>query len=290
MRIFGKDWTAVDHSVMEELWTLEREGAIYTEHWQEHLSDFRHVRIKFTDDEKEEYVRSLWAYEMFLRAGSPPFAKDVPDIPIDIATRADEYTLVLRDGHTEGPPYHCIAGFIGEHLEGLACTNERDEVVEELGKAALILTVKRSIDSLTPSIRLFKYREKGLANWTITCEDDIRDLLYVMLRASVSDLKREEPVRSRAGTYGIVDLYSEVARLFIEIKWIGQNGRWKQIIRQINDDIQLYIADSRCETLIFVIVDAAKDIPDPHVFENDLSKTQTIGGHSSDVMVFVREP
>ena len=160
----------------------------------------------------------------------------------------------------------------------------------ELGTAALLTTVKRAIDSLTPSIRLFNKREKGLAPWPVNREDDVRDLLYAVLRASVLDLKREEPVSSRAATYKVVDLYSEVGRLFVELKWIKKPEQWKQILKQINDDIQSYVADSRCHTLVFVVIDAVRDIPDPALVERDLSKTQTVDERSIDVMTFVREP
>ena len=289
MRIFGKEWTELANGSIDELWTLERESAIYGDHWQDHLNDFRRVRIKFTEEETKEYVRSLWAYEAFLRAGSPAWASEVPEIPPDIAKRADEYSAPV-DGHPEGLPYHCIAGFLGKHLEALVCTNERAEIVDELGTSALLTTVKRAIDSLTPSIRLFNKREKGLTPWPVNREDDVRDLLYAVLRASVLDLKREEPVSSRAGTYKFVDLYSKVGRLFVELKWIKKPEQWKQILKQINDDIQSYTADSRCHTLVFVVIDAVRDIPDPALVERDLSKTQTVDGRSIDVMTFVREP
>ena len=290
MRVFGKEWTCLDDEDINQLWTLEREGVIYADLRQDHLNDFRHVRIRFTKDEIEEYVRSLWAYEAFLRADSPPWARDVPEIPPDIAKRADEYSITFVDGHEEGPPHHCIAGFVGEHLEELICTNKRAEILEELGTSALLTTIKRAINSLTPSIRLFNSREQGLKAWEVTREDDVRDLLYVVLRASVSDLQREGPVQSRVGTHKVVDLYSQVARLFIETKWISQSGKWKQIVKQINDDIQAYIADPFCETLIFVVIDAARDIPDPALFERDLSKTHTMDGRSIVVTAFVREP
>ena len=144
MRVFGKQWTELDDGTIDGLWTLERERAIYVDLWQDHLQDFRRVRIAFTDTETEEYVRSLWAYKAYLRAGSPPWAKDVPEIPPDIATRADEYSLELGNGRTEGPPYHCIAGFLGTHLEALVCTNGRSDILQELGTPALLTTVKAS--------------------------------------------------------------------------------------------------------------------------------------------------
>lgn len=290
MRIFARDWSDLDEEAMRDLRTLEREGAIYTDLWQDHLNDFRHVRIAFAQQEIDEYVRANWAYERFLRAGSPEWAKDVPEIPADIAERADRYVMHTVNGKTFGPPYHCLAAFLGDELEALVCFNARSEILEETGTQALLSTVKRAIDSLTPAIRLFNRREKRLAKWSISCEDDIRDLLYAILRASISDLQREEAVPSRAGTHKFVDLCSNIARLFIEIKWISKTGMWKQIVKQINDDVQSYVAHPACSTLVFVIVDAAKDIPDPSLLENQLSGTQTIGGKDIKILVFIREP
>ncbi len=292
MRIFGRDWIAIDGEAVQDLWSLEREGAIYADHWQDDLNDFRHVQIRLTPDEIDEYVRSYWAYELFLRAGSPPRASDVPEIPRDIAERADNYQLHTVDGPVPDPPHHCPAAFLSAHLEMLVCgpPDDRRIVLEQFGKEALITTVKRAIDALTPAIRLFNRREKALAKWSITCEDDIRDLLYAMLRASISDIQREEAVPSHGGTHKFVDLCSNVARLFIEVKWIGKSGTWKQILKQINDDIQSYPAHPACESLVFVIIDAAKDIPDPASFERELSGSQTIDAKQIEVFAFVREP
>lgn len=292
MRYFGYDFELIDESEHRDLLSLEREGAIYSEQWIEHLDDFRHVRIRLTPEEIEEYVRSLWAYELYLRAGCPKFASEAPGIPSDIAERADSYELVMVDGTKYEKPYHCIAGFIGDHLEEVLLFNVggRREIIEEVGKAQLITTIKKAIDSLTPSIRLFNNREKGLVQWMVSREDDVRDLLYVMLRAAIFDIKREEPIPSRAGTHKFIDIYSETAQLLIEVKWISKKGTWKQILKQINDDIQSYISHLYCDTLIFVIVDSARDIPDPALIERDYTGSQTIGNKNIDVHLFVREP
>lgn len=290
MRAFGKHWTQISYSEFEDLMSLEREGSIYTDHWQEQLDDFRHVRIRFTQEEVKEYVRSYWAYELFLQAGSPGRALDLPEIPEDIARRADEYTVSTIEGETLGPFYHCPAAFLSPELEALVCSNARSEIIEEFGKEALLSTLQRAIDSLTPSIRLFNNREKSLSPWLIQCEDDVRDLLYAILRAAISDIMREEPVPSKVGIYSKVDLFSKLARLFVEVKWIDRKGTWKQIVKQINDDIQSYITHPACETLIFVVIDAVKDIPDPNQFEKDLSCNQKIGEKSVEIMAFVREP
>jgi hypothetical protein len=291
MKIFGYDFEVLDDSFMEDLLQLQREGAIYTDHWFDELHDFRHIRIKLTPEETQEYARSLYALELFYRAGSPPKASDVPDIPPDIAERADSYVLQMRDGKTITPS-HCPAAFMGEHLEDLLCFSvpERQVIIEELGTKNLLSTLRTAINALTPAIRLFQNREKGLTQWSITCEDDIRDLLFAILRASISDIIREEAVPSRAGTYRFVDLCSKVARLFIEIKWIDKKGSWRRIIKEINDDVQSYAQHPACHHLFFVVIDAIKDIPDPVQFEQELSGNQKINSKDISIEVFVREP
>lgn len=291
MKYFGYDFELLGESHQIDLLHLQREGAIYSDHWIERLNDFRHIRIKLTPEEIKEYVRSLWAYELFLRADHPERASEVEGIPEDIAERADAYTMVTKDGKSE-TPWYCVAGFLGPELEKLTCFNiqDRQEIIEEKGKAQLLTTVKNAVDSLTPSIRLFNKREKGLTEWTVSREDDVRDLMYVMLRASIADIRTEEPVPSRAGTYKVIDIYSEIARLFIELKWVGKKGSWKQILKQVNDDIQSYVSHPCCDTIIFVIVDEVRDIPDPALVERSYTGLQTINGKEVDIHLFVKEP
>ena len=189
-------------------------------------------------------------------------ASDLPGLPRDIAERADAYTLGTIDGEEEITPWHCPAAFMGPELEELVCTNVQGRyiILEEFGTESLLSTLQKAVDALTPSIRLFQNREKGLSQWPISREDDVRDLLYVILRAAINDITREEPVPSRSGTHRFVDLCSNIARLLIEIKWIKRKGSWKRIIKEIHDDTQSYIRHPACQNLVFIVIDAAKDI------------------------------
>ncbi len=288
---FGRQFTHVPDHVRDDLRSLEREGVIYADHWIEELGDFRHVRVQFTEAERADYARRAWAYELFLRAGGPYWARDTPEIDPEVAAGADAYQIILRDGTVFLPaPYHCFAAFLGEHLERLVCTSERDEVIELHGRQKLLFDVARVIASLTPTIRSFCRREKGLAPWLVQQEDDVRDLLYVMLRPIIFDISKEEAVPSRAGTHKFIDLCSNGAKLAIEVKWIGRPGLWRKIVEQIHVDVQSYFMHPSCDTLIFVIVDAVRDIPDPRRFEQELSAEQTISGKHVDVRTFVVEP
>ena len=288
---FGKEFTHIPEHVRQDLETLERECAIYADHWIEEVGDFRHVRIDFTLVEREEFARRSWAYELFLRADGPMWAAETPGIDEDIAKDADSYTMRLKDGTELPPPYHCFAAFLGDHLEELSCSRtDRETVIDLAGRDALIFEVKRSVETLTATIRSFNNREKGLAAWSITCEDDVRDLLYVMLRPRIFDIKKEEAIPSKAGTHKFADLCSKSVPFLMELKWIDKKASWKRKIEEIYVDIQSYVTHPASQYLFFVVVDAVRDIPDPRQFEAELSGVQTIDGRQAKVQVIVCEP
>ena len=290
MKIFGRHFRHLDDHHLQNLLSLEREKAIYADHWIDGLDDFRHVRIALTDSELVEYVRSMEAYDLFLGSGAR-WAREVKGIPTDIAARADGYQASTRDGKELGPPWHCVAGFIGPQLESVLCFDRsRTQLLEEHGIAAFLSTIRRAVDALTPAIRCFNSREKRLTLWPITCEDDVRDLLFAMLRASIADMRREKPVPSRAGSSKVADLSSSLAKTLLEVKWIGKRGRWKTILDQIRVDVQTYGAHPDCRHLVFVVIDAVRDVPDPHLIETQLTGDQVINGKPMRVLVYIREP
>jgi hypothetical protein len=97
---FGYVFTHIPEHVRDDLESLEREGAIYGDQWIEELSNFRHVRIGFTEEECKEFVRRSWAFELWIRAGMPQWARDTPGIDQDIASEADSYVIHTRDGES----------------------------------------------------------------------------------------------------------------------------------------------------------------------------------------------
>ena len=287
---WGKEFTHIPEHVRQDLFTLERECAIYADHWIEEIGDFRHVRIGFTPTERDEFGRRSWAYELFVRADLPEWAAETPGIDADIAHDADTYSITLRNGEVIHPPYHCFFAFLGKHLESLLCSSgEHRTVIELSGREKKLFDTRRAIEVLTSTIRSFNNREKGLSQWRISCEDDVRDLLYVMLRPLISDINKEEPVPKKAGTHKFVDFCSQGVRLLIELKWIDKPGAWKRRIEEIYVDIQSYATHPACDNLFFVIVDAVKDIPDPLQMEVELTGIQVINGREINIRAFVCE-
>ena len=284
---FGRTFTHIPEHVRQDLETLERECVVYTDHWIDEVGDFRHVRIDFTSEERSEFARRSWAYERFLRVETT-WAAEVPGIDEDVARDADTYSAVLKDGSEINPPYHCFAAFLGRHLETLTCSRtDRQTVIQLGGKEAALFEVKRAIHSLTATIRSFNKREKGLDPWSISCEDDVRDLLYVMLRPRIFDIDKEEAIPSKAGTHKFADLWSNSVPFLLELKWIGRKGSWKKKVEEIYIDIQSYVRHPASETMFFIIVDDVRDIQDPRKLERDLTSQQTIDGREIDVVLMV---
>jgi DpnII restriction endonuclease len=286
---FSYEFTHIPEFARDHVSSSERERVIYEDHWIEELKDFRHTRIAFTDDEAREYARRTWAYELFLRAGHPYWAKDAPNIDPDIAHDADSYAPIFRDGSKVIPPYLCFAAFLGS-LENLHKLPGRQTVIELQGRESALFTLTRAVQALTPTMRTFNSREKGLQPWTVSREDDVRDLLYVMLKPVLFDLVKEEPTPSLAGTHKFVDLSSKASRIFIEVKWIGKKNQWRAILGQIQIDIQSYSTHPNCETLVFVVVDEARDIPDPRLLEKEISGKQRIRKRQFEIRLYIVEP
>ena len=286
----NNEFTHIPDHVRQNLETLTRECVVYTDFWIDEIGDFRHVRIDFTADEREDFFRRSWAYELFLRADSPTWASETPGIDAQVAKDADTYSVHLVDGTEIPPPYHCFAAFLGKHLEQLTCTKtDRVTIIDKTGRELILFEVNRTIKTLTSTIRSFNKREKGLKTWEITCEKDVRDLLYVMLRPRIFDLTKEEPIPSRAGSHKFADLCSKSVPFLIELKWIGKEGSWKRKIDDTHIDKQSYVSHQACDNLFFVIVDAVKDIPDPQQVAEDLTGVQTIDGRRVDIRTIVCE-
>ena len=284
---FGRTFTDIPDHVRQDLETLEREGVIYTDHWIEEIGDFRHVRIDLTAEERSEFARRSWAYEMLLRSDAT-WARDVEGLDEDIAEGADSYSVLLQDGSELKRPYHCFAAFLGPHLEALTCKRtERETVLQLEGRQAALFEVRRAIESLTATIRSFNNREKGLEAWTISREDDVRDLLYVMLRPRIFDIVKEEAVPSKAGGHKFADLCSKAVPFLVEVKWIGRKGTWKRKVEEIYVDMQTYVKHPASKTIFFVIVDHVRDVPDPRQLERELTSVQRIDGQEVEVVLVV---
>ncbi|HEX4031867.1 MAG TPA: hypothetical protein VHX20_15985 [Terracidiphilus sp.] len=285
-------FTHIPEFARADVESLERESVLYSDHWIDELQDFRHVRIALSEDEAREYARRTWAFELYLRAGQPNWAREAPGIDADVAADADAYSPKLKDGSQIPAPYHCFAAFLGSHLEAVSggALPSRQTIIELQGRESTLFTLGRAVQALTPTIRAFNSREKSLQPWTVSREDDVRDLLYVMLKPVMFDLTKEEPIPSLAGLHKFADLSSKASQVLVEVKWIGRKGQWKSTLGQIQIDIQTYPAHPACTSLVFIVVDSARDVPDPRFVEKEMTSSQTLLNRNVDIRLYIVEP
>jgi hypothetical protein len=79
-----------------------------------------------------------------------------------------------------------------------------------------------------------------------------------------------------------------LAKTLLEIKWIGKKDSGVEL-DEIHIDVQTY-GRHRTVSMIFVVIDAVRDVPDPHLVETELSGKQVIDGRVVRVIAYVREP
>ena len=97
----------------------------------------------------------------------------------------------------------------------------------------------------------------------------MKKLLKALLRIHYDNIKTEEHVESYADTSSRIDLYIKDINYGIEIKLAKNSIKQKQIVEQINDDIQKYQKLQNCERIYFFIYNPDFEIKNP-VSLNDL--------------------
>lgn len=90
-------------------------------------------------------------------------------------------------------------------------------------------------------------------NVDIKTEEDVKKLLKALLSMYYENIKPEEHVESYAGIASRIDLYIKDINYGIEIKLAKNTIQQKQIVEQINDDIQKYQKLPNCEKIYFFI-------------------------------------
>jgi len=148
--------------------------------------------------------------------------------------------------------------------------------------------VTRVIENFHNSARELGQRRKGKPIVSIEDEYDLQDLLYVVLKAYVADLRKEEYTPMHAGRSKRIDLISKELHTVIELKCIRDEAHAKNIGDELKIDIQSYPFHPYCGTIIFYIYDPQGKIKDPKMLIRDLSGKHTIKGRDIKVKLFVK--
>lgn len=268
----------------EELRDLDREGVTYGEFlFDEDKGGPGTYRVQFSPAEVYQYVRGLVGWDQFLGGGFEAVADR------SLARDAERSAIDRRDcdKNAEGV---CAADFFGDDVEGLVCGWRLDRV--QRVRAAdphlnALAKIQQVAVSLPTAMKALTDRGESRPSLEVSCERDVQDLFFFALRTTFEDVRQEEWTPSSAGNAKRADLFIPQAGVMLEVKFVRDARHGRAVSDELRIDFESYHAHPGCKTLVAVVWDEHRCIPDPLVLERDLSGSRTKGDASFDVVVKV---
>lgn len=171
--------------LIEDLITLEKEGAIYSHFWDKSSEAFRYNRIQFLPKEIYQYVEAHVAkkeFDIALEEGAS-FDEAIEKITnAEIADRVRSYgnfgKMKMKDG-TIYDARGCAASFYPPEIEALVCGQRPDryEVLPNLQNLDRKSLVIQQIDYFPVLARFLSCRKHQRPPYQIENEYDTQDLL-----------------------------------------------------------------------------------------------------------------
>lgn len=293
--VFGHRFVDLPGNI-EDLITLEKEGAIYSHFWNEDEKTFGYYRIPFLPAEIYQFVEAHVAKQEFdsaLKAGAS-FEEALAKIANqDIAQRVRCYGNYghsrLRDGN-EDDIRGCAASFYPPEMEALVCglRHDRYEPLPDLAKLDKPSLLIQILDYFPVLARSTASRKHGRQNYVIENEYDVQDLLYVAVRGVFDDARTEEWTPKHAASSKRIDIVVPSAETVIETKMIRNASHARSIADELKIDIESYHCHAVCKHLLALVYDPHAHIVDPNLIMTDLSGHRVKGDRRFDVRVLVR--
>lgn len=293
---FGHKFKALLPGNAEDLITLEKEGAIYSNFHDEKTDSFKYYRIKFLPNEIFEYVEAIVAqqqyFEGFLKTNGnfDQALEFVNNKQIAERVRTYESYVEKNDKTIEVDIRGCQASFLSRELEKLVCGQkpERYELLPRINtkdKFAIILDI---FDGISYNINFLFHRKHNKTPFTVEDEYDLQDILYVIIKSIFSDAKFEEHTIKHAGGTKIVDLVVPSINVVIEVKYVRNKNHASSVADEIKIDIESYHVHPNCETLCVLVYDPNKYITDPYSFMRDLTGLRVINNKKFEIKTVVK--
>ncbi len=149
---------------------------------------------------------------------------------------------------------------------------EIDELLEVLLKG-----LRRAMHPLT-------HRRKGAQPLSFATEYDVQDLLHVLLRPWVADIRPEEFTPSYAGSSTRMDFLLPKHKVVIELKFVRDRSHAKRIGDELIVDIEHYQQHPDCERLWCAVFDQDHVLPNADGLRSDLEGQRS----NKDGQVLVR--
>lgn len=280
---FGREFDHINQHVREELRDLERYGCIYTQFVREG-SGSGYCRIQFKPDEIVQYVDAIQGYDEFLEYRDRGFSVDRALESIS----DDRIKKTVRDyNESRDDPSYAPAAFLGGELEALVCGSEPDryEFIQEsyTGDREFLLT--EVIEGFPESVSILQDRDGERPDYEITCEQDVQDLLFAVMKPIFPDARDEEYTKKHGNKSKRVDFSIPEISTVIEAKYVRNASHANNISDELKVDVESYHTHPDCDDLIAVIWDGESHITDRSNFKNDLSGSRSFDGTEFEVEV-----
>jgi hypothetical protein len=171
-------------------------------------------------------------------------------------------------------PNFIAAGFLSGRTiyvhEGYMQLNRIIGEIRRLAKDPSVPREERSLGALVHTLRRFRECCQYLRE-APSCERDVQDIAWVMLRSRFDRLDREDSLPKFAAKSFKPDFGVPELGTLIKVKFIGEKTSVPQIEEEILADAAGYLADqSRYDSLIVLVYDAAHKLRGPRKFIEDL--------------------
>jgi hypothetical protein len=282
--------------LIEDLITLEKEGATYSHFWDHQSKTFRYYRIPFLPREIYQYVEAHVSKQEFNTAieSGASFEQALAAISNqEIAQRVRSYGdyghTKLKDG-TELDLRGCAASFYPPEIEALQCGQRPDRYqplpdLRGIDKPSLLIQM---IDYFPVVARFMAQRGSGRPPVVVENEYDVQHLLFIAVRSVFEDARLEDWTPKHAGASKRIDIVVPSAETVLETKIIRNASHAKSVADELKIDIESYHAHPSCKRLLALIYDPSGYIVDPAAIANELSGTRVKGDSKFEVHVLVR--
>ncbi len=296
IEVFGHKFKGLLPGNAEDLITLEKEGAVYANFYEEKTGNFKYYRIKFLPKEIFEYVEAIVAQQQYfegMKKWNGNFDQALECISNkQIAERVKTYeSYAVIDGKKIKVDIRgCEASFLPRELEALVCGRrpERYELLPQINtkdKVAIILDI---FDGISNNINFLLHRKHNKSTFTVEDEYDLQDILYVIIKSIFSDAKSEEHTIKHAGGAKIVDIVVPSINVVIEIKYVRNKNHASSVADEIKIDIESYHVHPNCDTLCVLIYDPKKYIIDSYSLMKDLTGLRVINTRKFEIRTIVK--
>ncbi len=162
-------------------------------------------------------------------------------------------------------------------------------------RANVVMAKPHSVDELLTTVlkglrramHPLTHRRKGSVPLSFSTEYDVQDLLHVLLRPWVRDIRPEEFTPSYAGSSTRMDFLLPVQRIVIELKFVRDRGHAAKIGDELTIDIDHYRKHPDCDTLWCVIYDQDHCLTNAEGLKRDLEGPRTTKEGTVTVNVLV---